>query len=75
VFRENDYASELEALGYRDGSSMVLYHDASDLKEKLLFYQHRPQALQPVQTRAREATRANTWEERGRALAQYLRGR
>jgi hypothetical protein len=54
---------------------MVLYHDASDLKEKLLFYQYRPQALQPVQTRAREATRANTWEERGRALAQYLRGR
>ena len=64
--------AELNALGYRDGVSMVVYRDPADLFDKLRYYQRHASALRRLQDNARIASCHHTWEARARSLRQAL---
>ncbi len=70
--RDDEAEDELNALGYKDGKSMIVYRSRDDLIDKLGHYRRHGSELQRIQEAARAATRHHTWEERARTLRQAL---
>jgi hypothetical protein len=70
--RDDEAKDELEALGYRDRESMILYSNAENLFEKLRHYAGNEDRLRPIQEKAREVARLNTWEIRAKTLLEHI---
>ena len=52
----NEVADELCNFGYRDGRSMIVYENVSDLREKLKFYSRHKDRMITIQEGARTAS-------------------
>lgn len=73
--RDDEAEGELEALGYRDEESMVVYRSRQDLFDKLAHYHRHRSDLERIQAGARAVSGRHTWEERARTFHHALAAR
>jgi hypothetical protein len=71
-----DWIPELRDLGFEDGATVVAYHDADELVERVRHFRTRPDELVAIGRDAARLCRArHTWDHRAEQMEAVLRGR
>lgn len=71
-----DFHPEFDELGFRDGETVVTYGSFDELRDKIVDYARRPDALAEIGARAAQLVHErHTWDHRAEQFEQLIRSR